>query len=187
MSRSLVGVALALLAGCSALLPTEETRTHGLWASYAEAQRAFDAIRPRQTTLDDLRGRGIVPGETPNVTLLNYADVARRFLPDTAAVSLGDLDPGIQECLHAKTACGGLQIHEEFRNTERKGNFFLEIFGFKRETETHGWSFDGLVLHKDGVVLYKLAGGQPRIHEHSEKSNPLGPVQAVVKKFVPFF
>jgi hypothetical protein len=188
MQRAFAWWPLLLLAGgCSGLLPSEYSRTQGIWDSYPQAQRTFEDIHPYQTTLKELSTQGIDPAASPNIRLLNYADVAQRFLPDTPAVTLNDLDIGIQDCLRAKTACTGLQLHQDFKNTDHNGNFFLEFFGFKRKTDTHGWSFDGLLLVKDGIVIYKLAGGQPAINEQSEKTNWLGPLQGIGKRLLSFF
>ena len=178
---------LMTLAGCSALLPSSHKIQPGSWASYGEAQKTFDAIQLQRTTLSDLKLLNIDPYGSPNISILNYADVSRRFLPDTGAMSLGDLDPNIQLCLKVKTACTAWQVHQEWRDTEHNGNFFLELFGFKQKTDTHGWSFDGLLLMHDDVVIYKLAGGQPVIREHEEKSNPLGPLGGLAKKFLGWF
>jgi len=53
------------------------------------------------------------------------------------------------------------------------------VLGFQRETHTDGWRFNGLILLKDNVVVYKLTGGQPVIQQKEENQNPLGPVQAI--------
>ena len=187
MIRALALAAICALSGCSALLPSTQTVQPGSWASYGEAQKTFDAIQLRRTTQADLKLLNIDPYASANVAILNYNDVSRRFLPDTGAVTLGDLDPNIQLCLKVKTACTAWQVHQEWRDTQHTGNFFLELFGFKQKTDTRGWSFDGLLLMHDDVVIYKLAGGQPSIREHEEKSNPLGPLGGIVRKFFGFF
>jgi len=58
----------------------------------------------------------------------------------------------------------------------------LDVLGFQRETHTAGWRFNGLILLKDEVVVYKLTGGQPAIQQTEENQNPLGPVQAISSK-----
>jgi hypothetical protein len=184
--RSAVLTFAALAAGCSSMLPTSSSTIDGNWKSYAEAQQAFDAIKPHQTTLSELQALKLDPYTSSNVTVLNYADVARRFLPDSAAVSLTDLDVGIQSCISAKTACTGLKVHQTGTSSQRDGNFLADTLGFHRHTETLGWNFDGLILLKDDVVIYKLTGGQPVIHEHSDDRNPLGPLQGIAKKLFHF-
>jgi hypothetical protein len=168
------------------MLPGSSTVVDGNWQSYAEAQQAFEAITPHTTTLADLKTLKLDPYTSSNISVLNYADVARRFLPDSAAMSLTDLDVGIQSCLSAKTACMGLQVHQTGKTAQREGNFFADTFGFHRHTETVGWNFDGLILLKNDVVIYKVTGGQPEIREHSDDRNPLGPLQLLAKKFISF-
>ena len=67
---------------------------------------------------------------------------------------------------------------------DRNGSFWLDLLGFRRETHTQGFRFNGLVLLKDRVVVYKLTGGQPVIHESEEANNPLGPVQSIGSKLL---
>jgi hypothetical protein len=53
------------------------------------------------------------------------------------------------------------------------------VLGFSKSTHITGWKFNGLLLIKDGVVIYKLTGGQPSIAHQEEDNNPLGPVQSL--------
>ena len=39
--------------------------------------------------------------------------------------------------------------------------------------------FNGVILIKGDLVVYKLTGGQPVIHEYEESKNPLGPLQGI--------
>ena len=41
------------------------------------------------------------------------------------------------------------------------GNAALDMLKVQRETQNAGWRFCGLLLMKDGVVIYKLTSGQP--------------------------
>ena len=60
----------------------------------------------------------------------------------------------------------------------RYGNFWADLFNFKRKTDIVGWRFNAVLLITGDVVVYKLTGGQPTIHEHEESNNPLGPLQS---------
>jgi hypothetical protein len=40
---------------------------------------------------------------------------------------------------------------------------------------------------KGNLVVYKLTGGQPAIHEHEENKNPLGPLQGIGQSILPRF
>ena len=168
-----------LLAGCSSLLPRSKEHQPGTpWTTYREAQAAFDKIVPGKTTLEDLVELSLDPDKVPNISILNYSDVLRRFMQNQS-VTMADLDHGVQECVAAKTVCRGFEVNQRLVSKQRQGNFFLDVLGFRKETQTQGWRFNGLVLLKDGVVVYKLTGGQPILQGTEESKNPLGPVQAL--------
>lgn len=165
-----------MLAGCSGLLPRGDVKVEGPWKSFEDAQQTFDRIVPYQTTVADLKALKLDPASQPNITLLNYSDVLRRFVPGNLA-SLDELDDGVRECLRAKTACQGYEIVQKSIQRKRIGSFWADFLNFKRETDVSGWSFNGVLLIKDGVVIYKLTGGQPLIREEERNRNPLGPLQ----------
>jgi hypothetical protein len=176
-----LGLAALLLSGCTALLPRSKEVTASPWQTYREAQRTFDLIVPGKTTAEDLKELSLDPETVPNIAILNYSDVLRRFMLNQS-VTLSDLDRGVQECVMAKTVCRGLEINQRLVTKHRNGNFWLDVFGFKRETHTEGFRFNALVLLKDNVVVYKLTGGQPVIQESEHTQNPLGPVQTIGNK-----
>jgi hypothetical protein len=173
--------AVCLLGGCSALLPRSQEVTASPWESYREAQVTFDQIVPGETTAEDLYVLGLDPESMPNVAILNYSDVLRRFLANQS-VTLADLDHGVQQCVLAKTECRGYEINQRLVKKHRNGSFWLDFLGFKRETHMEGWRFSALLLLKDGIVVYKLTGGQPVIQESEHNQNPLGPVQSIGSK-----
>lgn len=166
------------LGACSSLLPKGEVVTEGPWKNFQEAQQTFDKITPNKTTIEALKPLGLSLDSNPNVTLLNYSDVLRRFIPGSSVGTL-DLDPGILECLSAKTACKGYEINQKVIVRHRYGNFWADFLNFKRKVDIVGWSFRGTLLTKDDLIIYKLTGGQPVIHERDENENPLGPLQGL--------
>jgi hypothetical protein len=176
-----VCLTVCLLSGCTGLLPRSKEVTASPWETYRQAQATFDLIVPGKTTAEDLKELSLDPETMPNIAILNYSDVLRRFMLNQS-VTLSDLDRGVQECVMAKTVCRGLEINQKLVKKHRNGNFWLDLFGFKRETHTEGWRFNALVLLKDGVVVYKLTGGQPVIQESEHTQNPLGPVQSIGNK-----
>jgi hypothetical protein len=180
MPRAITRLAIILLpvflAGCVSLLPRAKTTIVGPWQSYHEAQQVFDRIIPYQTTLEDLKTLKLDPQSNPNITILNYSDVIRRFIP-SPSVSAEDLAPGVRECILAKGACNGYEIVQQFSTRKRYGNFWADFLNFKRKVEVTGWSFSGVILVKDNVVIYTLAGGQPAVFQLEESKNPLGPFQ----------
>jgi len=172
-----------LASGCTALLPKSKETTASPWQNYREAQQTFDLIVPGITTISDLKELNLDPETVPNIAILNYSDVLRRFMLNQS-VTVSDLDRGVQECVLAKTVCRGFEINQKLVKKHRNGSFWLDFLGFKRETHTEGFRFNALVLLKDDVVVYKLTGGQPVIREAEENQNPLGPVQSLGNKFL---
>lgn len=172
---------LSLLCGCTSLLPRSDEITVSAWSSYDEAQQAFDLIEPGWTTAYELSALSLDPETNPNIAILNYSDVLRRFLV-SPSVTLADLDDGVRECISAKIDCRGFEVNQHSVHRHRNGSFWLDFLGFRKETHTAGWRFNGLVLIKDGVVVYKLTGGQPVILSQENSRTPLGPVQAVGDK-----
>ncbi len=164
------------LAGCSSLLPRSDAVVEGPWKSFEEAQQTFDKIIPYQTSADDLKALGLDPKSSPNITLLNYSDVVRRFIP-SPATNPDELDTGIRDCIKGKTACTGFEVEQRSLKRTRYGNFWVDSLNFKRQVDVSGWRFNGMLLIKDNVVIYKLIGGQPLIHEREQSRNPLGPLQ----------
>lgn len=167
-----------LLAGCGSLLPRSETVAESPWRNFQEAQQAFDKIIPRQTTVADLKQLKLDPATNPNITLLNYSDVLRRFIPSGSITAL-DMDTGVLECVLAKTACKGYEVDQRTLKRNRVGNFWLDFLNFRRKVDVVGWRFNGVILIKGDVVVYKLTGGQPVIHETEQSRNPLGPFQGI--------
>ena len=171
-----IAVVAAVIAGCSTLLPRSEALTDSPWQSFEEAQRAFEQIVPHKTTVADLKLMKLDPISNPNITILNYSDVLRRFIP-SPSINASSLDAGVQECVRAATRCQGYEIDHRVLKRNRYGNFWADVFNFKRKVDVVGWRFNAVVLITDDVVVYKLTGGQPAIHEHEESDTPLGPLQ----------
>ena len=178
MKSKISALLLLVLAGCSAMLPRSTALTQSPWQSYEEAQRVFDGIIPYKTTVDELRDLKLDPSSNPNIAILNYSDVLRRFIP-SPSINAADLDRGVQDCIAVKTVCRGYEIDQRTIKRDRYGNFLLDLFNFRRKIDIVGWRFNGVILMRDGLVVYKLTGGQPAIHEHEESVQPLGPFQGI--------
>jgi hypothetical protein len=176
--QSFLVVLVVSLGACSGLLPRDEARTYSPWQTYQEAQQTFDGIVPNQTTVQDLQKLALDPKSNPNITILNYSDVLRRFLPGPS-VNAADLDIGVQECIAAKLRCQGYEVNQQLIKRHRYGSFWLDFFNFQRKTDVAGWRFNGVLLMKDGTVIYKLTGGEPAIHQFEGSNNPLGPLQSM--------
>ena len=142
--------------GCNSLLPRSENATEGPWKNYQEAQQIFDQIIPYQTSFEDLKRLKLNPESNPNIAILTYSDVIRRFIP-SSGINADQLAPGIQECILATESCKGYEIVQRTINRKRNGNFWLDFTNFKRTIDVTGWSFNGVILVKDNLVIYKLA------------------------------
>ena len=170
--------AAGLLAGCAALLPKGEAAVENPWHSFDEAKAAIERIVPEQTSAAELRAQGIDPYTSSNVQLLSYSDILLRF-PMNGSFEHDGLDHGLRTCLDAGKACTGYSITIREVKRDRTGGFFLDMLGFKRVTDTSGWSFNALILLVNDRAVYTLYGGQPIVREHEVAIQPLGPVQSL--------
>ena len=181
----LAAFALGLLAGCTALLP-KSTETSGdaktAWHSYQEAEASFAGIIPGKTTLEELRAQHLDPRENANMRVVPRYEIVQRFMVNST-ITLADLDDGVRECLEAKEACTGWEINQQPMQKRRTGNPALDMLKVQRETQNSGWRFCGLLLMKQGVVIYKLTSGQPGILEIAHDQDVLAPLQMLGSKF----
>lgn len=178
-------VALGLLAGCSSLLP-RSTETSGdaktAWQSYQEAEASFARIAPGKTTVDELRAEHLDPRLNANMRVVPRYEVVQRFIVNST-ITPEDLDDGVRQCLEAKEACIAWEINQQAMQKKSTGNAALHMLKVQRETQNAGWRFCGLLLMKDGVVIYKLTSGQPGILEIAHDQDMLAPLQLVGSKF----
>lgn len=174
----------ATCAGCSGLLPRSEVATQETWKDYEAAQAAIEKIEPMRSRRGELAAEGIDPRTNAAITILTFSDVVQRFAGG-AALNHQDLDPGVRQCLSAGKACSGYSILVRRTSSKRIGNFWLDSFSFKRETDMTGWTFNALVLFVGDLVVYTLHGGQPRVHEKEVTRNPLGPLQGWGQQVTP--
>jgi hypothetical protein len=183
-SGTLVCLLAGTLTGCSALLPKskETSGAPGIgFQSYEDAQRAFDQIEPGKTTVAELGAMQLDPRVNPNVTVMPRHELMSRFIVNQS-VTMADLDEGVRECLQARENCRALEVNQTATQTKRTGNAALDMAKVYRETHTLGWRFCGLLLVKDGIVVYKLTSGQPGIHEVAETHDALAPLQTLSAK-----
>jgi len=141
------------------------------WQSYQDAQETFDKIVPGKTTTAELAQMKLDPRANPNITILPRYEVMQRFIVNQT-VTVNDLDEGVRICVEARENCRALEVNQTASQKKRVGNAALDITKVYRETHTAGWRFTGLLLIKDGVVVYKLTGGR----------DVLSPLQALSSK-----
>lgn len=178
LSRLALTAALASISGCAGLLPNEHQTTQTPWHSYAEAQAMFARIVPGATSLQELKALGIDPDKTPNIAILDHADLLRRLVP-TSSFDVRLLDPGLQGCVLAPGACFAYEIEQTYLDRQRFGNFWLDFLHFKRTVDVSGWQFDAIVVIKNDKAIYKLWSGTPSIHRLEQERSPLGPLQGM--------
>ena len=79
-----------LLSSCSttSLLPRQQKIVVTPWSSFEEANKAFDLITPYQTKKNELEQLGFDPKVTPNIKILNYLDLIKRFMPNQSMYCL---------------------------------------------------------------------------------------------------
>lgn len=178
---------LVAAAGCAALLPYERESVESPWGSFDDARAAYEKIRPGQTSAEDLRPLGFHPDAAPNVEILTYMDVYRRFVPNDG-VRLADQDPGVQQCLASREGCLAFRVRPTRLEAKRHGNFFLDFLTFRRQTETTGWRFEALLVIVEDRVAYKLWEGNPSVLSREDRIQPLGPLQNIdiPVPFLPF-
>ena len=174
----LCGCTLLLVGGCSSLLPSGRQETPTPWQSYGDAEAMFAKIIPNQTRLAGLKDLQIDPATTPNLALLNHADLLRRFATGSA-LTAEVLDESLRTCLAVRARCSALEIEHVHTDRKRVGNFWLDTFNFRRKVDVTGWRYNILIVLQDDLVVYKLWSGKPNIRDVEEERNPLGPLQGV--------
>jgi hypothetical protein len=170
-----IAIACGLLGGCSHLLPHGSQTVQAPFADFAAAQRSVEQIVPFKTTVGELQSFGL-DLRGPNVTLIPYPGLVDRLAPNPS-VPLAELDPGIRECILSRLSCEAFEFRLGQEARQRTGGFWADFLNFERTTQVSGWSFQALIVVKDGVVVFRNHGGEPHIARSEHQSNPLGPLQ----------
>ncbi|WP_137895754.1 hypothetical protein [Ramlibacter sp. 2FC] len=171
----LVGAGLAL-AGCTPLLPKASSVAASTFDSYESAREALEKVVPYRTTFDELKALGFDPQASANVTVIPYPEVVTRLAPHPG-VPLEQLEPGVRDCILAQTLCRAYVFRYGQQRRVREGGFWSDFFNFDRQVSITGWRFEGLVVVRNGVVLLRSIGGEPRTDRVDRQHNPLGPLQ----------
>lgn len=180
-----IGFLSLLFAGCSNLLPSSKVTVISPWEDFDTVRAIYGQIVPGQTTLEELFRIGVSPFVVPNVRILNATDTINIFMQNPS-MRIEDLDPGIQKCLEARARCTSYRIEPSNLNSKRIGNFWLDLFSFKRHTVVTGWEFRGLIVIVDNTVVYKdPLGGRPAVNTEEILNKPLGPLQDISSEIVP--
>lgn len=182
--RLIMVICLLLQIGCTTLLPKSKTIAESPWKDYMDAKRSFDAITIGRTTVDDLKQLGFDVKASPNLKILSYLDIASSVQP----IPIPELDPGLQACIRARADCHAYVFEPSRIYSKRIGNFWLDVFNFRRKTHQTGWRFKALIVFVNHTVAYKLSSGEPQVDTMQDQINPLGPIQApasLITRLVP--
>lgn len=131
-----MGTTLALLAGCSALLPEQKA-----FENPDQMAEAFDQIVPGMTRADDLPHLGF---DTAKVDILSSRDVEQRF---------GSADPAVRACIQAEIYCTGFVFHPAARHADL----------FQRISHSEPRSADITLLVMNGRVIHKVFSGSAQV------------------------
>lgn len=176
LSMALAALLSASLAGCASLLPRGSSEQPSGFDSFEAAQHALEQVLPFRTTVAELAGLGFDPEGGRNVTRVPYPEVVTRLAPHPG-VPLETLDEGVRACVAAQAQCRAYVFHLGGQTQRREGSFWLDFFNFKRTTAVAGWRFDGLVVVRGELVVFRNFGGEARIDRTERQVNPLGPLQ----------
>lgn len=174
---ALLALALAGLAGCAGLLPTVRNDQRGGFGSYEAASDALARVMPYRTTRDELRTMGFDVEASANIRLVGYPQLVGLLMPNPN-LAPEQVDPGIRDCVAAREACRAYLFELGRTLRERRPPVLLDLLNFRRVTRVTGWRFEGLIVIRDGVVLFASHGGEPRIDRTERRTNPLGPFQS---------
>jgi hypothetical protein len=170
---------LLSFAGCSSLLPSSKTTINSPWEDYNGAKLEYEKIIPEKTTVDDLKKMNFNPYEISNIRIMNVTEIISVFMPNPS-IRIEDLEPGIRKCIENRDRCTAYRIEPGILDKTRVGNFWADLFTFKRHTIDTGWEFRGLITIVDDVVTYRdPAGGRPTIRVEEVVNKPLGPLQEI--------
>ena len=184
---ALLAVVSIALADCGGFLPKSERMTKSTWPTFAAAKAAYDKVQPGVTMIGGLHRMGYDPYSGVNIRILSYLDVTRRFMGRDSTAQ-AKLPAAVQACIQAQDACMGYEVNLERIRKERKGSAIADMFNFHRDTHETGWKFKALFVIHQGLVVYKLWSGIPKIDRRSGAHNPLGPLQEpadVLKRQIP--
>ncbi|PAU62827.1 hypothetical protein BZL41_13165 [Pseudomonas sp. PIC25] len=181
VGRANVILAVILLAGCSSLLPSERAETQSPFADYLDAEGRFAQAIPGRTTRPELFSLGFDPLIQGNGRMLSFIDIRLMFVQPN--IPLAYLPDGLLQCLEAKDRCVGYAFEFSKSDSQRVGNFWADIFNFRKKREIQGWAFRAVFVLVDDRLVHKVSSGEPNIRRYEVKRNPLGPVQGAGEFF----
>jgi len=165
-----------LLVACADLLPRSQSQQPSGFASFEAAAGALEQAVPYKTTVAELRALGFDIEASANVTQIPYPQLIARLAPNSS-IPLDALEPGLRDCMLARQACRVYEFRLAHEARQRDGNFWLDFLNFRRSTAIVGWRFEGLLVVRNGTLLFRSYGGEPHIARTELEVRPLGPFQ----------
>jgi len=172
---------VVLLAGCSSLLPSERAEVISPFGDYLDAEIRYSQAIPGITSRSELFSLGFDPLTQGNGRMLSFIDLRLMFVQPNIPISY--LPDGIVQCLDAKDRCIGYAFEFSKTDTQRVGNFWADIFNFRKKRQVQGWAFRAVFVLVNDKLVHKISSGEPNIRRFEVKRNPLGPVQGAGEFF----
>ena len=180
-SWALLTLSLALLPGCGSLLPSERAEALSPFSDYLDAEIRYSQAQPGKTTRPELFSLGFDPLVQGNGRMLSFIDIRLMFVQPNVPIEY--LPDGLLQCLEAKDRCIGYAFDFNKTDTQRVGNFWADVFNFRKKRELQGWAFRAVFVLVDDVLVHKVSNGEPNIRRYEVKRNPLGPLQGAGEFF----
>lgn len=167
----------SLLAGCANLQPIARSDDSSLFETIEQARAALAMVVSYRTTLTELKALGFDAEGSANVRQISYPQFISVLMLNPN-LPLDQIDPGIRDCLASRQACRVYEFRIGRSRRERQPPLLPDLLNFRRVTRVTGWRFEGLLVVRDGIVLFHNHGGEPRFDRVERRINPLGPFQA---------
>ncbi len=172
---------LLCLSGCSRLLPSEHAEARSPFDDYLDAEMRYSQAVPQQTTRHELFKLGFDPLTQGNGKMLSFIDLRLMFVQPNVPIDY--LPDGLLQCLQAKDRCIGYAFEFSKTDSQRVGNFWADVFNFRKKREMEGWIFRSVFVFVDDTLVHKVSNGEPNIRRYEAKRNPLGPLQGAGEFF----
>ena len=180
-SWALLMLSLLLLPGCGSLLPSEQAEVLSPFNDYLDAEIRYSQAQPGKTSRSELFSLGFDPLAQGNGKMLSFIDLRLMFVQPNVPIEY--LPDGLLQCLEAKDRCIGYAFDFNKTDTQRVGNFWADVFNFRKKRELQGWAFRAVFVLVDDTLVHKVSNGEPNIRRFEVKRNPLGPLQGAGEFF----
>ena len=168
------------LVGCSSskLLPHSSNNSSASFQTYEQVGAAYASVNPGVTRTPDLAGLGFDTATGANAESLTYIGIGNRFLLQTDQPT-SHIPAQVEACIKAQERCSGFVFHLQRLESRHIGNVLGDAFGFKKIVVDSGWTAEVMLVLQDGVVIYKIMSGRPRLEQTHDIVQPLGVLQDI--------